>query len=454
MTYTDFKKIVDHLHDEIMIYDADYQLVYVNNASIRHYGKTPAELIGMKFEALDEVYWGNSTLPEVYEKKNMVAKRQITNMGKEVMTISLPIFDANGSIVYVAQSVNDIVSRAEIDRMEKNDIQIGENKKTNYLYQSTEMQYIMDFVKRISSVKTPCLILGETGTGKSLLAQCMHESSERKDKPFIAVNCACMNANLLESELFGYKKGAFSGANCAGKKGIVQLANGGTLFLDEISELPHELQGKLLQFVQTQEFIPLGSEKVHKVDVRIICATNREIKKMVEMNQFREDLYYRLNLFEILIPPLRNRRKDITLLIEYYLKKYNRDYLRQISISAKAMEHLENYDWPGNIRELSHIVEKLVVLAKEKEVQEFDLPEEFSTIYKQSETIQKPVGTSATPPQTLDEALENTEAAMVRQAYQECHTSVKVAEKLGISQPRAYRLMKKYLFAGNRTDGI
>ncbi len=435
-------EIVNNLHDEIMVYDNDYNLLFVNKAAQRHYGKIPQELIGKKFSQLDETYWGNSTLPEVYEKKTMVAKRQITNLGLDIITISVPIFDKNGDLKYVAQNVNDIYNYNSLGKAEEEFLKISDGfaqSEESFVYASREMEEVLSTLNRIKNIKNPCLILGETGTGKSFLAKCMHNMSNRKHKPFVAVNCACMNPNLIESELFGYKKGAFSGANAAGKRGIVELADNGTLFLDEISEIPYDLQGKLLQFIQEQEFIALGSEKKQKVDVRIIAATNRNLQQMVKSKSFREDLYYRLNIFEVTIPPLRERAEDIELLIHHYLDLYNKTHFRNHTISKEAIKELLKYKWPGNVRELSHILEKTVVLTNEKEIQVNDLPKNIFDIVDKTQTA------SCYCNKTLHEALEDLEKQMVTDAFKKYGSSIKVAKALGISQPTAYRLMKKYL---------
>ncbi|MGN0136662.1 sigma 54-interacting transcriptional regulator [Anaerotignum sp.] len=443
----DLWNIVDHLHDEIMIYDNDYNLLYVNKAALRHYGISQEEMIGKKFSQLDETYWGNSTLPEVYQKKTMVAKRQITNLGLDIITISVPVFGENGEIKYVAQNVNDIYNYTQQGKAEEKFLNIMEEpskKDANYIFAAQSMERIMETLHRIKNVKSPCLILGETGTGKSQLAKYIHSISDRKDKPFVAVNCACMNPNLIESELFGYKKGAFSGANAAGKKGIVEVANGGTLFLDEISEIPYDLQGKLLQFMQDQEFMPLGSEKKQKVDVKIIAATNRDLKQMVEAKSFREDLYYRLNIFEVTVPPLRERPEDIKVLIAHYLEEYNKIYFRNHVFSEEAMQVLLRYKWPGNVRELSHIVEKTVVLTNGKEIQVTDLPKSVFDYSQDSVQISYQEEEPGYAGRTLREAVEEVERKMVRDAFEAHGTSVKVAEVLGVSQPTAYRLIKKY----------
>lgn len=434
--------IVDHLHDEIMVYDNNYNLVYVNQAAERHYGKKAEELIGKSFSDLDETYWGNSTLPEVYEKKTMVAKRQITNLGQDIITISVPIFDENGNIKYVAQNVNDIYMQNRIGQAEQKFVSVTKGKKKQekeFVYASKQMDDVFQMLYKIRNVESPCLLLGETGTGKSFLAKRIHDTSKRSKKPFVAVNCACMSPTLIESELFGYKKGAFSGANANGKKGIVELADGGTLFLDEISEIPYDLQGKLLLFIQDQEFLPLGSEKKQSVDVKIIAATNRSLKQMVEMGTLRKDLYYRLSSFEVVIPPIRERPEDIQVLLTHFLQQYNHFHGKNKTLSKDAKELLMQYTWPGNVRELSHTMEKTVVLASQDEIRVSDLPKNMFDITTLS-TQSKSYGDVQ-----LEDALEELERKIILEVYEKHKTSVQVGKVLGISQPKAYRLIQKYL---------
>lgn len=438
--YPTFRKIIDNLHDEIMVFDNNYQLVYLNKASYRHYGLGPEHFIGKHFSALDEVYWGNSTLPRVYKEKKTVAQRQITNLGADIVTISVPVFDENNDLEYVAMNVNDLYTLNELHNAEKTSIDISYplSAQDEYIYTSDVMNEIMETIKRLSSAKSPCLILGETGTGKTQLAKYLHSISSRKEGPFVSINCACMNPNLIESELFGYKSGAFSGANKEGKKGLVEVANGGTLFLDEISEIPFDLQGKFLQLLQEQEFIPLGSEKNVKVDIRIIAATNRSLEQLVATKSFRQDLYFRLNVFEITIPPLRERKEDIKELLYYFLNQHNKTYNQGHVFSEETIKVLTNYSWPGNIRELSHLVEKLVLLTPEKEITPQDLPKDIFQL-KSVEPITK------TANKSMDELLEELEKQLVMNSYNKYKNSVKVAKDLKISQPRAYRLIKKYL---------
>ncbi|MBV1759094.1 MAG: sigma 54-interacting transcriptional regulator [Dethiosulfatibacter sp.] len=444
MNAKDFKEVIDNLYDEIMIFDDDYNLIYLNNASMRHYGIQKTEFIGKKFSDLDEVYWGNSTLPDVYQKKKIVAKRQLTNLGVDIITISVPILDDDGNIKYVGQNVNDIYYKNEFDEKGQIACDIFDSNDNDdegelFIYGSEKMSIILSMVHKIKNIKSPCLILGETGTGKSHLAKYMHQNSKRNKNLFVSLNCACMNPNLLESELFGYVKGAFTGANTNGKQGLVEIADGGTLFLDEISEIPFDLQAKLLQFIQNQEFIPVGGNQSKKVNTKIVAATNRSLKKMVEQKAFREDLYFRLNTFEITIPPLRERIEDLRVLIDYYLTLYNKWYYRKCTISKEALNVLLKYSWPGNVREVAHVLEKIIVLTKNQEIMIGDLPKTLFELNNKQNYL------SDGEDRSLNELMSEVEKKIIIECYNKNKTSVGVAKELKISQPKAYRLIQKYI---------
>ncbi len=434
----DFKKVIDNLHDEIMIYDNNYKLVYLNKASVRHYGIEPEDLIGKKFSDLDETFWGNSTLPEVYEYEKTVAKRQVTNKGIDIVTISSPVFNENSELKYVGQNVNDIYL---LDEFQNQCFNSEIDKDDQFIYKSSDMEKIISTLNKIKNIKSTCLILGETGTGKSYLVNYIHKTSIFKDKPLVSLNCACMNQSLIESELFGYEGGAFTGASNKGKMGLVEVADGGVLFLDEISEMPLELQAKLLQFIQNQEFIPIGGNKKKKVDVKIVAASNRSLSTMVEQNAFRRDLYFRLNTFELILSPLRERKEDIRVYIDYFIDKFNNKYFRKCSISQDAVNILINYSWPGNIRELEHVLEKAVVLSKHKKISIGDLPKRLFEIKNIAGNINIENG------DTLKDIMESVEEKVIRESYTKHQNSVKVAKELGISQPKAYRLIKKYILS-------
>jgi formate hydrogenlyase transcriptional activator len=257
--------------------------------------------------------------------------------------------------------------KAMKDQLEAENIYFrGENKRRhqlgNIVGQSDGLKYVLHRVEQVAPINTTVLILGETGTGKDLIAAAIHNLSPRKDRPLISVNCAALPANLLESELFGSEKGAFTGADVR-RAGRFEVANGSTLCLDEIGELPLELQGKLLRVIEHSEFERLGSSLTIKVDVRIVATTNRDLEEEIRKGRFREDLYYRLNVFPITVPPLRKRKADIPLLVQTFAERYARKLGKQItSIPKETMKALQDYPWPGNVRELENIIERTVIL--------------------------------------------------------------------------------------------
>lgn len=270
---------------------------------------------------------------------------------------------------------------------------------------SKVMKGIIETVEKVAKTDSTVLILGESGTGKSLIARIIHYESNRREKPFLTVNCASIPETLLESELFGYEKGAFTGAYTT-KKGKFEIANGGTIFLDEIGDIPLSLQAKLLRVLQEKEIERLGSEKPIKVDVRIITATNKDLEKLVKEGKFREDLYYRINVVPLYVPPLRERKEDIPLLIDYYLKELNKKYGKEVYLSEDALEVLLEYDYPGNIRELINLIERIVILNNGR-VTASDLPE-FLRRKEEKRTEDLPKLIEETEKRRIIEALEKT----------------------------------------------
>lgn len=304
--------------------------------------------------------------------------------------------------------------------------------------QSSQMEHVLNTAGRVANSKASVLIRGESGTGKELIAKIIHFNSPRANKSFVAVNCAALNENLLESELFGHEKGAFTGAEKQ-RRGRFELADGGTLFLDEIGDVPLTTQVKLLRVLQEQQFDRVGGTETIKVDVRVLTATSRNLEQMIKDGTFREDLFYRLNVVPIDIPPLRNRREDIPLLLEHYLKRYSDEQSRSnISFSKEAWEILLRYDYPGNIRELENIVQRAVILTRDEIITTGELPRSLKE-FKNEKNL-----TSAHTQLSLPDQVDNLEKELVMESLRiENGNQSKAAEKLGISERNLrYRLKK------------
>jgi DNA-binding NtrC family response regulator len=304
-----------------------------------------------------------------------------------------------------------------------------------FVAQSPAMREIISIARRVAPTPWPVLIYGETGTGKEIMARLIHELSDRAGMPFIEVNCAAIPENLFESELFGHKKGAFTGATSS-RKGLFELAENGTIFLDEIGEMPEQLQPKLLRTLQEGTITPVGAERPIKVDARVVAATNRNIKEIIREGRFREDLYYRLNVFEIELPPLRSRREDIPALIELFMKKYSS---RPISIAPEALDMLVKYDWPGNVRELEHTIQRLTTLTRGRLITKRDLSPAIRSAPSHELGLQLPEGAG------LDEKIEALERSEIVRALKEHGwVQTRAAKSLGLSERVLRYKMKKY----------
>lgn len=435
-----FTKLIDVMYDEVIIYDDNYNISYVNQACARHYCCTPNEMIGKNFfDFIEGKWWKPSVLPLVYKMKKSYAIRQSTYTGQNLLTIAVPIFDQNNEIKYVVMNVRDEVNEKDIVNISKQ-IPIYQDDGLNIpVFKSKKMTDLMKLIEKISTVDVNVLLLGESGTGKTMYAEYLHSISNRKDKPFVSINCASIPHELVESELFGYTKGAFTGAKTQGKKGLFEIAHDGILFLDEITELSLSAQAKLLQVLQNGEFLPLGATSPIKVNVRIIAATNKNLKNLVAMGNFREDLYYRLNVIEIYIPPLRSRKSDILPLIHFFLNEFNKKYNITRYFSETALSILVNYQWQGNVRELKHVVERLVITTDTMVIDASMLPKNFFNIIDE---IDDELPTKIT---SFDGILDDFEEKIVKKAYAQHNTSRKLARYFTISQTRANKLIQKHI---------
>ncbi|MDK2970511.1 MAG: hypothetical protein PWP23_266 [Candidatus Sumerlaeota bacterium] len=307
----------------------------------------------------------------------------------------------------------------------------------NIVGNSPAMQRIFQVVRQVAPTKASVLVQGETGTGKELVARAIHYNSPRRKKAFVAVNCGALSQSLLESELFGHEKGSFTGA-VSQRAGRFEAADKGTIFLDEIGETSPEFQVKLLRILQEQELERVGGSKPIKVDVRVIAATNRDLKKEVEAGRFREDLYYRLNVIKIDLPPLRERQEDTALLVHHFLQQFNKEHGRNLTIGPKTMQLLQNYSWPGNVRQLRTMMESISILTPGKEIQPKHLPEEVAADPDPGSQLRLKVGMT----------VRDAERELIRATLNEYGgNKAKAARVLGLGRKTLYRKLEEYEIA-------
>ncbi|WHX69164.1 sigma 54-interacting transcriptional regulator [Peribacillus frigoritolerans] len=442
--------IIENSYDGIYITDQDGITLYTNSAIERITGIPKEYYIGKSVDQLIKRGILNASVThKVVKLRRTVSVVQDNFAGKETLITGSPVFNAEGEIEQVVTNIRDLsdlnelmheLTKAnELNHQYKQEIEKLRKitSKDGVVFVSDKMKMIYEIAERISDIDATVLILGETGVGKDVLARNIYNRSIRSKKgDFIKINCGAIPADLLESELFGYEGGAFTGANQKGKPGMFELAESGILFLDEVGELPLQLQVKLLRALQEREIQRIGGTKPKKIDVRIIAATNRNLSEMVKTGDFREDLFYRLNVIPITIPPLRERREDILALTDLFLTKANEQYKFSKEIDSRLKEYFYQHDWPGNVRELINIVERLVVLTDNRILSINDLPEEY-----QPENRNQP-NLNATL--TLKEAVERAEKEILTKAAQTYQTTYEIAEALESSQATIVRKLKKY----------
>lgn len=385
-----------------------------------------------------------SVTVKVLETKQPQAVIQRTRIGEELVSVSAPVLGKDEKIEKVVSVTRDYSTQMKISKMIA---QLGEDDRINEGIEKEETDQIVTcndamfeiktLVKMIAATKATVLINGETGTGKEVIAKYIYSLSDRKNQPFIKVNCGTISHSIVESELFGYEEGSFTGANKGGKIGLLEAANGGTLFLDEISELPIEQQVKLLHVLQEKMLIRVGGTKAIDLDIRVIAATNKSLEEQVELGNFREDLFYRLNVIPINIPPLRERKEDIPLLSKYFFKRFCSLYKKEMQLSNRAMTILENFPWPGNIRQLENTIERLVLTTLSPIITAEDLPELF--LKNHGEKIVKVDRITR-----LDTAIEALEKELIKMALDKYETTVKAAEALGVNQSTVSRKIAQY----------
>ena len=372
-------------YDGIHILDSDGRTLLINKACERIEGITKEDIGDKTISRLvEEGYYDKSVTLMVLDEKREVTELQRAKNGKSILVTGMPIYDDSGEIVRVIVNSRDITELMDLREqlrhkenllnMYKEELNFY-NMRSKFIANSKPMKMVIKTAVSVAKVNSNVLITGESGTGKSLVAEIIHKNSSRKERDFVKIDCGAIPDNLFESELFGYEGGAFTGADSKGKAGLVEMADGGTLFLDEIGEISPMSQAKLLRFIQEKQFYKIGGKEPVEVDVRIIAATNRDLEEMVKEKAFREDLLYRINVIPIEIPPLRKRKEDILPLVLNRLRKINNEYDMKRSISAKAMDKLIEYGWPGNVRELENVIERIAVTASGDEIKAEELPE-------------------------------------------------------------------------------
>jgi len=423
--------IFDNVANGIYIADGKGVTIRVNKPFEEMSGFTNDELVGRSLYDMvgpDNYFSGSASLL-VIEKKMPVTATYSTRTGRKLLVKGRPVFDDQGGIRYIINTIWDLTVVQYSKKIDADTARTQMLNEEDIVTCSQNMSDVIDLALRVAGTDSTILLTGESGVGKSLLAKVIHRASERKHKPLLQINCAAIPESLLEAELFGYESGAFTGADRKGKAGLFEQADGGTIFLDEITEIPLHLQSKLLGVIQDKAFHKIGGRGVLSVDVRIIAATNRDLAAQVALGRFREDLYYRLNVVPVQIPPLRERREDIPLLIRYFTDHYNRRYNSYRRFSERLVETMTSLPWKGNIRELENVVERMIVTSTVSEINSLG-------------PIDRNSAEGAGESRTLVDLLREYEDTLLIQALKEFGTTRKIARHFGLSQPTVARKIK------------
>ena len=454
----ELEDILEASHDGLFITNGEGKVLMVNSAWERICGIPRDSVLGKYAQNLVQngMYSESCAYRALRERRKTTIMLEMTDgdkVGQKIMATGIPIWGESSEIRRVVVNVRDITEIMYLkDLLEKtrhlNEIYAAEieqmrlqqmDRNGEIIARSPKTKRVFEMAAQVSKVDSTVLITGESGTGKEVIANAIHRLSQRSSGPLIKVNCGAIPENLLESELFGYESGAFTGARKQGKPGMFELAEKGTLFLDEVGDISLNLQVKLLRALQDHEIMRVGGLKPVPVDVRIVTATNRNLKGMVSSGAFRDDFYYRLNVVSIEIPPLRERREDIPLLVLWFLERINKKYRFSKRLSSGVVDHFMHYAWPGNIRELENVIERMLVMTEDEEIQIGHLP-----AYLHHFSLSAVGGTMAIPNMPLDRAVKNLETQMLQQALKQHGSTRKAAAALKISQSALMRKIKKY----------
>ena len=457
--YEFYEDVFDNMPDALYVLDDKGNMIYVNYAMIKKFDIPRDELLRYNvFDMYDDGLIDYVISKNVYEqKKEVVMCQKIFNShGKELMQMvsQMPILNDKGDIQYIIGVMRDMEELIGYYYDALNKYQtvkdIGSKRSDDnklLVYNSPQMSDLIRILNNVAPTDANILVQGESGTGKEVLAEYIHQMSERRDKEMVRINCAAFPETLLESELFGYEKGSFTGALGSGKKGLIETADGSTLFLDEINSLPLALQGKILRTIETKMVQRIGSDRPKKIDFRLIAATNEDLSECIKKKTFRADLYYRLNVIPAIIPPLRDRPSDIEPLIEYFLNKYCKKYGKEKTFGPEAMNVLKNYSWPGNVRELKNVVERIVLVSASSVYCIKSIPPQMLNGQLLSPSSSGNGGNSGCQfdiRMSLEENLNAFEKQIIESVVQQYGSGKSAAEVLRVNQSTISRKMAKY----------
>ena len=454
----DFQQIVEHMDESLFVTDGAGKVLYVNPAYTRNTGVTPEDVLGRSvFDIVQEgrVFTGGASCDVIRTKQRVFRLSTTYKTDPPLMgyAVGVPVLDGAGELTRVVVSSRPISTlrllQDDFDRFvgnldqlrRKNPVSIMDQDEASFtgrrlIGSSHALNGIWNRIRQVASTDATVLITGESGVGKEVVADELYRHSLRAGKPYIKVNCAAIPASLLESELFGYDKGAFSGASASGKPGLFELADGGTLLLDEIGDLSPDLQAKLLRAIQNREISRVGGTKSKRVDVRFISLTNANLREKVAAGTFRSDLFYRLNVIPIRIPPLRERREDIPELIEHFVGFFGEKYGRPLRLSRRSMDTLRQYNWPGNIREMENALEYLTLCCPEDDVMQDEIISEMLRT--------NAPGGEAEAVDSLGDAVARYERTLIEQALCQYPSLRSAAEALGVNASTLSRKARQY----------
>lgn len=464
-----FQNTLEHMPMGILVLDAGGNYLYVNEEYCNLVNKPREFFDKMSIPMLKEMgYLTTNVWEQVMEKRQtVVAVISITderqNRFYDTLTIGVPVFGSGGEIRYIVcrqEAVDQLNERLQTGMLNKHLFRGAEITPPaaveNIIAESPQMKQILNTLSVVSKTDASILVTGPSGSGKEVLAKRIHHSSVRSGGPLIVLNCAAIPESLMESELFGYEKGAFTGATAQGKKGLIEAADGGTLFLDEINSMPLAIQTKLLRVLETKQVTRLGAVSSKDIDFRLVCASNEDLNMLVEQKRFRSDLFYRINVISVSIPPLRERKEDIAPLAIHFMEHFCKKYGCIKVLSEAAIERLKQYDWPGNVRELRNVIERAVIMSGETVWELSEIPIERAGGGRKSDRTEpeaRPAEPAYDGSVSLRDYMEQCEARALRELLVRTRSPRRMAEILKIDVSNVYRKLQKYQLSGQTPPG-